>query len=217
VIASTELRHGYTLHDLDRVTRGVLRYSRIMIGHGDERYAVVHHGIVEALYASDGPVAENELFQAGQAALWKANAANRRLYGQAWIENGNGSGYGSVGSRLSFVKYWDGRQVTASPENPIVDRTALSQILPTLTSGQQAALIALAVHDDYAAAAASLGLPYGTFVSRVSVARERFLALWHEGEEPSKPWGRDRRRTVEFAEKKNLRSVLRRRGKQVSA
>ena len=34
---------------------------------------------------------------------------------------------------------------------------------------------------------------YATFKSRISVGRQQFLTLWHEGETPSRPWVRDRR------------------------
>jgi hypothetical protein len=36
-------------------------------------------------------------------------------------------------------------------------------------------------------------MPYRSFVSRVSIGRRQFLALWHDGESPSRPRVRDRR------------------------
>jgi hypothetical protein len=43
------------------------------------------------------------------------------------------------------------------------------------------------------AAAEALGkAPHG-FETTLSTARKQFLALWHEGEQPSTLWGRDRR------------------------
>jgi hypothetical protein len=70
---------------------------------------------------------------------------------------------------------------------------ALAQIWPRLTPATRDALTALATYDDYQRAAESLGLSYATFKSRISEGRRQFLALWHEGETPSRPWLRDRR------------------------
>jgi hypothetical protein len=93
-----------------------------------------------------------------------------------------------------FERYW--RHVAApddGPEEKITERLALAQIWPHLRPVHREALAALAAHGDYQRAAQALGLPYATFKSRISTARREFLALWHDGETPSRPWVRDRR------------------------
>jgi hypothetical protein len=58
----------------------------------------------------------------------------------------------------------------------------------------QTVLIALAAHGDYQHAATALDKPYATFVTQIHLARKQFLRLWHQGEQPSGVWGRDRRK-----------------------
>jgi hypothetical protein len=36
-----------------------------------------------------------------------------------------------------------------------------------------------------------LGKTHRTFVTQLHTARKQFLRLWHEGEQPSRIWGRD--------------------------
>jgi hypothetical protein len=55
------------------------------------------------------------------------------------------------------------------------------------------ALAALAAHGDYRRAVGALGISYVASKSRISEGRREFLALWHDGEAPSRPWVRDRR------------------------
>jgi hypothetical protein len=75
----------------------------------------------------------------------------------------------------------------------------LAQIWPRLNDMDRQALTALATANSYTAAANMLGLEYQTFANRVRRARTRFLALWHEGETPSRIWRVDRReRTYEL-------------------
>lgn len=215
ITADIELRYGYTLGDLDRIARGAAKRTRAAVGTVAERHDIARYGAVEALYASDGPIAEPLLFRAAVAALWAESKNSRHLEGRRWIDDHTGTGFGAIGSMPNFVRYWgDANRATPSPEARVVDRMTLAQILPTLTPGQRAALVALAVHDDYALAAEALGLAYSTFVSRVSVARERFLALWHEGEQPSKPWGRDRRGVNGRPPQRSFHSVMHKRGRQ---
>jgi hypothetical protein len=52
---------------------------------------------------------------------------------------------------------------------------------------------ALAAAGDYGQAAQLLGLKQKSWESQLMLARRRFRALWHEGEEPSSHWGCDRR------------------------
>jgi hypothetical protein len=95
-------------------------------------------------------------------------------------------------------------------EDRIVDAISLSQIWPRLTAVQQEALIALATCDDYAAAAQGLGLAYYTFCARVRHARLTFLRYWHEGEQSSTVWGRDKRKGRENTGRTAVRVLHRR-------
>jgi hypothetical protein len=94
-----------------------------------------------------------------------------------------------------FARYWwggSGHRGT-DPAPGIVDRLALAAIWPKLTASQREALAALAATDDYRDAAVVLGLARPAFNARVATARHRFLALWHEGETPSRQYRPDKR------------------------
>ena len=66
--------------------------------------------------------------------------------------------------------------------------------MSTLAEVERSTLLALAITGDYKQAAALLDMSYHTFHTSLSRARRKFLALWHEGETPSRMWGRDRRK-----------------------
>jgi hypothetical protein len=121
--------------------------------------------------------------------------------------------------RPSFGLYWDSvARHTASHEDAVIERTALWQIWEQLSACEREALLALAIHDEYATAANALGLQYYTYCARVRRARKRFLELWHEGEAPSRPWGRDRRGAhVCRSGNDSVMGVLRRRIKAAGA
>jgi hypothetical protein len=52
----------------------------------------------------------------------------------------------------------------------------------------QVVLAAVAARQDYTAAAELLGRRRGAVIVQASRARRSFLALWHKGEAPSRPW-----------------------------
>jgi hypothetical protein len=76
----------------------------------------------------------------------------------------------------------------------VVDHLALAQIWPQLSDLHREALTALATHGQYDLAAASLGVTYQVLILRIRRARAAFKQLWHEGETPSRQWGRDERK-----------------------
>lgn len=206
--ADAELRHGYTLGDLQRVARSAAVTTRAMAGDYDDRYGEAFAAAAEALYAAEQWPAEYVLFRAAQDALRDESRKNRSYRGcayrhEGWLENGTGP---------NFVRYWsDVTAVTPSPEGRVVERLALAQILPMLTPRQREVVAALAAFDDHGAARDALG-GLDCYATHLTNARRRFLAWWHEGEVPSRPWGTDRR-----GSKSRLRSVMRRRSKAGAA
>jgi hypothetical protein len=186
----TELRWGYTLADVQRVARSAAATTRAMAGDYDDRYAEAFGAAAERLYEAGHWIPEHKLFQAAQDALWNTSRKDRSYrgaayrHGQGWDDNGTGHRY-SV--------YWsDVTRHTPSPEARIVEHVALGQILPLLTPRQREVVAALAAFDDHAQAQAALG-GLSSYATHLAAARKRFLAAWHEGEIPSRPWGTDRR------------------------
>jgi hypothetical protein len=90
------------------------------------------------------------------------------------------------------VQFWSSG-VTPSPEDRVVDRLAVDQVLASLKHTYRDAITALALADDYAKGAELLGLNYTAFTARLSIARRQILTLWHEGETPHRVRRTDRR------------------------
>lgn len=181
------IRHGWTLADLDKLARSVVSNNRAWWPAGDREdlYAAAWHGIVEALCEADESPHRTELMEAGRRALAEDVKASMRHHGARTDGTNNG---------LKFAMYWrwNGR-TTPSPENGIVERLALEQILAALTPRQREAFTALAAMDDYPSAARLLDIADQTYRSLLGRARGTFRELWHEGEIPSAHWGCDRR------------------------
>lgn len=181
------LRHGYNLADLNRLTRmSIARVYGLTIDYRT-RYELAWSAIVEALYAADlaSPPAPNDLVLAGQKAV--SQSVYDEMHHRGYDSNKGG------GCMPKFAAYWEGMRRRVGPEAGVVERTALWQIWGELSTDQREALQALAVCDDYSAAAELLGKSYGAFAASIGRARRAFLELWHEGEAPSRPWGCDRR------------------------
>lgn len=203
-----QLRHGYTLADLQQLARTAILRSRAggWTGHGgcdrDEQYAIAWHAIASHLYTATTRPTGYELIGAAMTALSQESDDYRRHHG--YRDN-----------TRAFTTYWlDTSAPPGSPEGSIVERTAVAQIWPRLAPYQRAALSALATFGDYAEAAQALGHSYKTFATTISQARRAFLALWHEGEEPSRPWGNDRRRSEGTRRNAVTRHVKYRKGRQ---
>ncbi|WP_030917440.1 hypothetical protein [Streptomyces sp. NRRL B-24720] len=197
------IRYGWTLHTLDALARSVVSNNRTWwpAGDRDDLYAAAWHGIVEHLYTATQAPRRNELMEAGRRALASDVRDNMRHHGTRRDTSNNGAKY-------ALYWTWYGR-ATPSPENGIVERMALQQILPTLTDGQRRAVEALAATGDYRQAEQLLGTT-NSLKSQLSGGRRRFRKLWHEGEIPSKPWGCDRRAGKTAAEITQGESALNR-------
>jgi hypothetical protein len=178
-----EIRHGYNLAGLERLTR--IAVSRAITRGGDYqgRYEAAWSGIAEALCTAKHAPDRADLIAAGWRAVAdyaRAEAHHHGIDPETW------------GPLRGFDRYWHARN-SPSPERRTVETTALWQIWPELSDRQREALATLAAVDDYEQATDSLGIAAGTFRALVSQGRRRFLGLWHEGEEPSQPWHVGRR------------------------
>lgn len=198
--------HGYTLRDIDQITRtAIQRRSAYSACDTDERYAAGWHAAVELLCTSTEPPTRHDLIR---AAWDSADHETRRTAEHRGVGRSRGDGSRSDGATVKFWAYWN--HTTPSPEAVIIERTALSQIWPRLTPGQQTVLQALAAHDDYDLAAAALGMTRATFYQAIHKARGRFLALWLEGETPRRGW-RDRRHTAPQTQLHSVSAHIRKR------
>lgn len=182
------LKHGYNIADVHRLAHVALR--RLVGGRLDyqSRYELAWSGIAECLYTApdDQPPTPPDLIAAG------AYSVSRHVQSEM---HHHGRDRNNLGEEMPrFATYWIWMSAPAgSPERRVVEQTALWQIWAQLSDTHRQVLGALAVHGDYQAAAEALGRHPGTFNVHVSRARKAFLVLWHEGEEPSRIWGTDRR------------------------
>ncbi|MEU7061893.1 sigma factor-like helix-turn-helix DNA-binding protein [Streptomyces sp. NPDC046197] len=123
--------------------------------------------------------------EAGRRALAEDVKTTMRHHGARTDTRNNGA-------RYAMYWEWAGRAVS-SPEPGIVERVALEQILAALTPRQREAFAALAATGDHPDAARLLDIEDQTFRSLIGRARTAFRGWWHEGEQPSRHWGCDRR------------------------
>jgi DNA-binding CsgD family transcriptional regulator len=182
-----EIRHGYNLADVHLLAkRAVWRIWGLHLDY-HARYDLAWSGIVHHLYAAEAErPTPGDLVFAGQDAIAHHVREELRHAGRAKD--------GDHDLRRRFTAYWETQiRHASSPEPRIVERVALWQIWPELTAAQRGALLALATHGTYRAAADSLGIAEKTFKQHVGNARHRFFDLWHEGEQASRIWGADRR------------------------
>lgn len=203
------IRWGWTLTDLDAtVRRAVNRTHQYRACDAEERYAAGWHAAVELLYTATTPPHPHDLY----CTAWRAaDSLTTRTAEERGVPRSRGHAYTGRDDLPRWHAYWETvARHTTSPEEPILERTALAQIWPRLTPGQQEALSALAVHDDYQAAADALGLSRPTFYRRITSARSRVLALWWEGETPRRGW-RDRRNTAEPTQLHSVSAHVRKR------
>lgn len=190
MIEAIDIRHGYTLADLDRMARAAVQMAWPRAMDYRERYETAWSAIAEHLCATDEEPVERDLKLVG------CNAVNRLAqdHGRHWGLDRNNAGAGFESAR-NFLRYWElSRRATGSPENGVVERLALAQIWPHLSDTHRMVLAAMAVHADNVIAAESVGKTYATFNTHLMSARRRFLTHWHQGETPSRFWGKGDRR-----------------------
>lgn len=193
------LRHGYNLADLDRLTRVALSRVRTDRADGQYRYAAAWSAIAEHLYSVDERPSWQDLAYTGQKAIGRLTRDEMRHHGKSTTTPGE--------VWPAYVRYWDSViHYAPSPEFKVVENTALWQIWPQLTPNDRRVLLALAAHENHSRAANACDMTYMAFRAAISLARRRFLRLWHEHETPSRPWGVDRRsgRTTYRTARKNM-------------
>ena len=203
--------HGFTVADLDDLARKAAYASRWLFLPLPERRDLARFAIAEHLLTTAEPPEFWSLVNLGEEAIG-AHVEQEGRYRGVYLARA-GVELGTAMPR--FWRYWSSAsQPTRSPEEAIVDVTALIQIWPRLTRPHQAVLVALATHSDYEKAAEALDKPYHSFVSTVSTARKQFLRLWHEHEIPSGVWGHDRRNRPRAEVRRSVTVVTVRRRKR---
>lgn len=178
--ANMELRHGYTLADINRLSRVATRTAGTHAADHADLVSWAWSAIVEHLYLAEYWPPEHRLIQAGKTAIWASVRSDQRWHG------GARQAHYEPGTMAAYQRYWWGyTAVTPSHEEPVVERLALRQVLPLLTAREHQALLAVAAHDgDVEAAAISMGLTLGAIKNRLQAARKRIFAAWHEGTVP---------------------------------
>ncbi|MFJ4637545.1 hypothetical protein ACIP69_18215 [Streptomyces hygroscopicus] len=185
--APDHVAHGYTLRDIHALTRSACAADRSLSADVTTRYDTAWSAIAEHLCAADTQPGWNELVRVGWQAIYAEVRAVNRMYG---VDSTRRSG--EVASAPRFAAYW-----LADRSEPadvgFLERIAVHQILAMLPEHQRQAVVALAVHENYAGAAAALGLKYVTLTARLRFARKTFRDLWFAPDTAPPIKGTDRR------------------------
>ncbi|MEV2277737.1 hypothetical protein AB0I72_19335 [Nocardiopsis sp. NPDC049922] len=182
-----EIRHGYTLADIEEQARWAAASSHFPSADFGERYRAAYDAILDTLLTEQDPPSPTYLRQMGRRGVDDVIGATLRHRGAGrWADDGH--------RPVGFERYWwFAARHTPSPEDRVVDAQTVAQIWPLLVPRQRRALWALSITGDYQQAADLLGIKYQSLAHNVRTARIAFLELWHEGETPSRLWMRDRR------------------------
>jgi DNA-directed RNA polymerase specialized sigma24 family protein len=176
------------MHDLDEVARLTVRLNNHMAGDSHERYELAFSAAAEYLYSTDEAPTRRTLVDAASRAM---NSWMHGVISSHGISRRHGGEFGSA-PRFSMY-WWDQTRCVQSPEASVVENLALGQIFQRLPQGEREALLALATHRTYQAAALALGTSLGNVKAAVNRGRVKFRRLWHQGEKPSPHWAQDRR------------------------
>jgi hypothetical protein len=199
-----ELRHGYNMTDLHKATVSAVIEARWRIRSFDEFYDVARFSIIEHLYEAEERPHWYDLVHAGKRAIRRYLEDDFSVHGQD---------LNSMSAQISRVRFrmfwWDQSEPTGSCENHVIDIMAVRQIWPRLTDRNKCLLKVLAIHGDYDSAARSLGITRNTFIDKLSEARKQFLRLWHEGEQPSRIWGRDHKGIDGYTPSQSITTITR--------
>lgn len=180
------IKHGYTLADLDAMARQACAADRSLASDVRTRYDVAWSAIALALVEAPHWPRRETLVRVGWRAIYDEVRQMRHTYGFRDKDGTQGAA-----SSPRFQEYW--WSPTYSFEDHVVERLALGPILATLTESEHAAVTALAVTDDYRAAAAYLGIKDKAFQRRLDMARRKLLARWYYPDRPPTIRHTDRR------------------------
>lgn len=185
---ATHISHGYTLTDLDQLAKTAAAAASAAGLDGLTRYQTAWSAIAEHLVTIDTAPTRRDLVNAGRQAINSEITACLHARGYR-----SGHAHQGPASSPRYLQYWN----DPGDDNAIdrlIDHTAARQIGDLFTAAQGAAVEALARHDDHATAAASLGVGYGTFSTRLSAARATFRTAWFAPETPPPVTRHDKRR-----------------------
>ncbi len=207
----TQLRHGYSLAGIDKLTMlAVFKdfwHQGMDIG---DRRELAWSAIVERLYERQDVPTRHDLISAAQSVISEAVRTDLSTRG---ISKQN-----KYGEMPNFWRFWLWHtQPTLGPEELVIDKMALWQIWDELAPRYQRALLALATHDDHNKAAAALGITRSMYNKDLSAARKAFFRLWHEGETPSRLWAHDHRGYKGTDNHTIMSSIVRRRKKPLAS
>lgn len=185
---SIPVAHGYTMADLNEMASAACRADRSLASDAHTRYNVAWSAIAEALAVADSeqPPTRGELVRVGWQAIYAEVREMRVMFGFKDREGPNG-----VASAPRYVTYWTVRP--HSHEDGLIERMAVHQVLEVLSAPYRDAVVALAVHGDYQAAADALGIKYTALTGRIRTARKRLRAVWFAPETAPLVRGTDRR------------------------
>jgi len=171
-----EVLHGWTRGDILDIARyAVRRFRAGRIASFDEYLDIAVAAIEDKLLDAAEKPTQTDLLR----------AAGRGIYAFGYeYEQANGWDHKAGRARAGYLKFWTNPH-PGMPEEIVVDKMAVRQILPTLTQAMRDALLVLALYDgDGKRAAAVLGISYSTFRMRIKAARDRFQLYWFEGQTP---------------------------------
>jgi len=180
------VRHGFALHHIHRMARAACAADRSMSSDAYTRYTVAWSAIAEALCVADQPPTWRDLVRVG----WQAIYAEIREMRYTFCQDRDDPN-AEVLSKAGAVRYW--YVPPGDPEDDRISCMAAPQILGALGAPYRDAVVALALLDDYQAAADALGIKYTTLTQRMTVARREFRRLWFAPETAPAITGTDRR------------------------
>lgn len=186
-VDSDEVAHGFNVADVARLARAASALARGGANIApDDRVDIATFAITVALLEAISAPGAVDLVRVGGDAIHAESRAEGRHHGADERHPGE--------ERPAFAAYWH-RELATPWEETFIDRLAVRQIMPMLTTREQAVIRHLARYDRYPGsdvAAADFGSNQSTFTSNLHNARARFRGWWHEGETPSAMWGQDR-------------------------
>lgn len=166
-----ELRHGYTIRDVNAAVRiGLKRTSQTGFTTGD-RYEIAWSGTVLALYEAEKRPAFLDLIAAASLAVRDTVRANNRHHGRPDPHLGT--------TGINHVIYW------TAPDAPVFDRfeerLAIHQVWWALADADRETIGAMAAAGTQREAAELVGIAYAAYSQRLKKARKRAAAIWFDG------------------------------------